>query len=45
MRFIKNMILALNGCAEEQEIPSDKWDGRFVSDHNAVAADIVIRKK
>jgi len=26
-------------------VVSDKWDGRFVSDHNAVAADIVIRKK
>ena len=45
MGFIKNMILALNSFAEEQAILSDKRDGRFVSDHNAVVADIVIREK
>jgi endonuclease/exonuclease/phosphatase family metal-dependent hydrolase len=38
--FVRN-----TGPVLRYAVISDKWDGRFVSDHNAVAADILVRKK
>ena len=37
--FVRN-----TGPVLRYSVISDKWDGRFVSDHNAVAADILVRK-